>query len=54
MADWVASKGTKKRMKEKENTGVSRGLKEKIVRAVFPHIEFNVLLVHPFGDKSDF
>lgn len=53
LANCVASKGTKKR-KEGENTGIRRGLKEKILTAVFRHTEFNIILIHPLEDKSEF
>lgn len=53
LANCVASKGTKKR-KEGEETGGHRGLKEKILTAVFRHTEFNIILIHPLEDKSEF
>lgn len=46
---WLAK--AHKIAREEENTGTNRGLKEKIMRAVFRHIEFNILLVHA---KSEF
>lgn len=51
-ANCVASKGTKE--KEGEETGGHRGLKEKILTAVFRHTEFNIILIHPLEDKSEF